>query len=135
MVRGRLRRHRPKEGEAAAPEDEYIEIDPSELTGIFSVPQWLRDIGLMAWLLVGIGLFLVAAVWLASLTSVIGVPVIVAAVVAAVGSPAIAWMARHRVPRPLGAALLMLLLVLVATGSMVLVLAGISQELSSIKGQ
>ncbi len=50
MIRGRLRRHGHHEP-AAEPRDEYIEIDPGELSGIFSVPQWLRDVGLMAWLL------------------------------------------------------------------------------------
>ena len=53
----------------------------------------------MAWLLVGIALFLVGSVWLMTLTSVIVVPVIVAAVVAAVGSPIVGWLHRHRIPR------------------------------------
>ena len=80
MMRGRLRlRRRHEEGEPGGEPQDYIEIDPSQLTGIFSVPQWLRDIGLMAWLLVGIALFLVGSVWLMTLTSVIVVPVIVAA--------------------------------------------------------
>ena len=45
MIRGRLRR----DGEGEKPShdaDEYIEIDPRELTEIFKVPQWLRDLGL-----------------------------------------------------------------------------------------
>ena len=101
MIRGRLRRLRSHEGDDAP--DEYIEIDPSELSGMFAAPQWLRDIGLMAWLLVGVALFLAGAIWLAALTSVIVVPVIVAAVVAAVASPVVAWLHRHRIPRPIAA--------------------------------
>ena len=39
---------------ARAPGDaEPSVIDPGELSGIFSVPDWLRNVGLMAWLLVG----------------------------------------------------------------------------------
>ena len=37
------------------PDDEVIEIEPGELSGIFSAPQWLRDLGFTAWLLVGVG--------------------------------------------------------------------------------
>ena len=97
MLRGRLRRARRARGRRAA-EPQYIEIDPRELTGIFSVPQWLRDVGLMSWLLVGIAIFLVGAVWLASLTSVIVLPLITAGIIAAVASPLVAWLQRHRRP-------------------------------------
>ena len=54
MIRGRLRRHR--EPHAEGPATEYIEIDPGQLTGIIRVPQWLRDAGMLSWLLLGIGL-------------------------------------------------------------------------------
>ena len=67
--------------------EEYIEIDPRQLTGIFTVPQWLRDVGLTAWLLVGVAVFLVGMVWLLALTHVIVLPVITAGIVAAVASP------------------------------------------------
>jgi putative heme transporter len=133
MMRGSLRlRRRREEGESGGEPQDYIEIDPSQLTGIFSVPQWLRDIGLTAWLLVGIALFLVGSVWLMTLTSVIVVPVIVAAVVAAVGSPVVRWLHRHRIPRPLGAALLMLAIVAIGAATVVIILAGITSELPTI---
>jgi predicted PurR-regulated permease PerM len=133
----RLRRHRKHEHghEERAAEDDYYEVDPGELSGIFSVPAWLRDVGMMAWLLVGVSLFLVGMVWLASLTQVIVVPVITAAVVAAVASPLVRLLAAHRVPRPLGAALVLLGMVLLTTGGILLVIAGISDQLSSIGGQ
>ncbi|MCL4287432.1 MAG: hypothetical protein KJ006_07285, partial [Thermoleophilia bacterium] len=65
MIRGRLRRN------PGAPEpggEQVVEIDPAQLSGIFSVPGWLRDIGLMAWLLVGVTLLISGLVWLGSLT-------------------------------------------------------------------
>ena len=82
MIRGRLRR-RP-DGEDR---DEFIEIDPGELSGLFAAPRWLRDAGFTAWLLVGVVLLLVGVVWLLSLTHVIFVPLIVAGVIAAVAEP------------------------------------------------
>ena len=110
MIRGRLRRHRQPESAAGADED-YVEIDPSELSGIFTVPQWLRDLGLLAWLLVGVALLIVGMVWILGLTQVIVIPVIVAAVIAAVASPLVAKLNAHHVPRVLGAALLLLAII------------------------
>ncbi len=50
MIRGR-RRHEG-DGDAPATEPEYIEIDPRDLTNVFAVPQWFRDVGLTSWLFV-----------------------------------------------------------------------------------
>ena len=57
MIRGRLERTaatREPAGRARRPP--YIEIDPGELSGVFRAPDWLRDAGIMSWLLVGIAL-------------------------------------------------------------------------------
>ena len=64
-----------------------------QLTGVFAAPRWLRDVGFTAWLLVGVALLLVGAVWLLSLTHTIVVPVIAAGVIAAVAAPLVAWLA------------------------------------------
>ena len=135
MIRGRLRRRGHREADEPEPQDEYIEIDPAELSGIFTVPQWLRDVGLMSWLLVGVGVFLAGAIWLAALTSVIVIPVIVAAVVAAVASPVVAWLHVHHVPRPIGAILMLIGLVGVGVLTFVIVIAGITSELGSISAR
>jgi putative heme transporter len=134
-IRGRLRRQRGEATPVAAAEGDYVEIDASELSGVFAAPGWLRDVGLTAWLLVGVALFLVGAVWLLSLTQTIVVPVITAAVIAAVASPLVAWMHRHRVPRMAGAALVMLGIIAVGVGLFVIVVAGITSESSSISGE
>ncbi len=77
MIHGRLRRHHA-EAEPAAEEDQLVEIDPAELTGVFNVPDWLRNIGLMSWLLVGVTLLICGLVWLGALTQVITIPLIIA---------------------------------------------------------
>ena len=51
--------------------------------GLFAAPNWLRDAGFTAWLLVGVILLAVGVVWF-SLTAVIFVPLIVAGVISAV---------------------------------------------------
>ena len=134
MIRGRLRRHGAGEGAGSPAEEQVVEIDPAELSGVFNVPGWLRDIGLMAWLLVGVTLLICGLVWLLALTQVITVPVIVAGIVAVVGSPLVAWLQGHHVPRALGALLLMLGVVLVAIAIGVMVVAGIDSEADSITG-
>jgi predicted PurR-regulated permease PerM len=128
MIRGRLRRRR----EGAAPEEEYIEIDPGELSGLFAAPQWLRDLGFTAWLLVGIAVLLVALVWILSLTEVIVIPVIVAGVVAAVGEPLVSLLHRARIPRALGAALVLLAVVGVGALAAYLILKGITSQSAGI---
>jgi predicted PurR-regulated permease PerM len=106
--------------------------DSGSLGDVFAAPKWLRDVGFSSWLLVGVALFLAGAVWLLSLTQTIVIPVIVAGVVAAVGSPLVGWMERHRLPRVAGAILVMLAIVLAATGLVLLTLAGITSEVPAL---
>ena len=79
--------------------DPVKEIDPAELRGLFRAPGWLRDLGVASWLLIGVLLFLAGMVWLLALTETIVLPVLTASILAAVASPLVAWLARHRVPR------------------------------------
>ncbi len=128
MIRGRLRGRR--EGDDR--EDELIEIDPGQLSGLFAAPGWLRDAGFTAWLLVGVVLLLVGVVWLLSLTHVIFIPLVVAGVIAAVAGQLVSWLKRHGVPRGLGAGLV--LLGIVAAGALAgyLILSGIGSQASGI---
>ena len=63
--------------EAAAPDETVVTIDATSLSRVFSAPMWLRDLGLLAWFLVGVGLVLFGLIWLLGLTSTIVDPVIV----------------------------------------------------------
>ena len=130
-MRARLRRRKEDAGQAR-PEDEYIEIDAAELTGVFAAPRWLRDVGFTAWLLVGVALFLVGAVWLLSLTNTIVVPVIAAGVIASVASPLVGWLQRHGVPRPAGAILLLVAIVVLGAVVVFIVLAGITSQVDDL---
>ncbi|HEX9966673.1 MAG TPA: AI-2E family transporter [Solirubrobacterales bacterium] len=129
IFRGRLRR---SGGDEAGEEDQVIEFEPGALSGIFAPPGWMRDLGFSAWLLVGIAAALVGAIWLLSVTHTIVLPVITAAIVAAVASPAVDWLQRHRVPRAAGAALVFLAIVALAAGIGLLVAAGIASQAESL---
>jgi putative heme transporter len=126
-MRARIRRHR-SDPERRPPQEEYIDIDAATLTGVFAAPRWLRDVGFTAWLLVGVALFLVGSIWLLTLTNVIVAPLIAAGVIAAVAAPLMAWLESHRVPRPLGAILLLVGFIVLGAGVVYMVLAGITSQ-------
>jgi putative heme transporter len=108
------------------------EIRPEELDAVFAVPQWIRDLGLAAWLLVGITLLIVGIVWLLSLTATIVMPVLSAAIMAAVLSPVIGMLQRRRVPRGAAAALTLVTVVLAGVLLTVVIIRGISSEAGAI---
>jgi len=116
-------------------EDEAIEIEPGALSGIFASPQWLRDLGFSAWLLVGAGAALVGLIWLLSLTQTIVMPVITAAIIASVASPLVAWLNRRRLPRGIGAALVLLLIIALAFGVGLIVLTGIASQADGLSAR
>jgi predicted PurR-regulated permease PerM len=99
---------------------------------MFAAPGWLRNAGTTAWLLVGIAILLLALVWLASLTEVIVVPVIVACIIGSVGSPLVSRMNRFGIPRGIGAVLVMLLLVLIGAVCTVMVVNGVVKQVPEI---
>lgn len=99
---------------------------------MFAAPEWLRNAGTSAWFLVGIAILLLALVWLAALTEVIVVPVIVASIVGAVGSPLVSKMKGIGLPRGIGAIVVMLLLVLIGAGCAVMVVNGVVREVPDI---
>ena len=128
-------RRRARGTETAAPaEGEAPSIDARELSGVFDPPGWLRDAGFASWLLVGIALLAAALIAVLSLTAVIVMPVITAAIVASVGSLLVAWLQAHRVPRAAGAISVLLLVVAVGVGLFLAIVGGITAEASEISG-
>ncbi|HKG38118.1 MAG TPA: AI-2E family transporter [Conexibacter sp.] len=132
MIRGRLHRHGAERGTAATTDAETVEIDAGELSGMLAAPPWLRNAGVMSWLAAGVLVLLVGLVWLASLADAIVMPLIAATIVAAVGAPLVGWMARHRIPRAAGTAVLLLGLIAVGAGIVLLVIGSVTGEASSV---
>jgi predicted PurR-regulated permease PerM len=115
-----------------------VEIDVEQLrqlSAVFSSPRWLRDLGIGAWLLVGVAALLVGLTWILGLTATIVEPVLVALVIATVASPAVGWLQRHRVPRAAGAALMLLLLMALGAVIVLLVVGGIKAQSGAIGSQ
>lgn len=107
-------------------------IRASDLEGLFALPHWLRNAGRAAWLLVGLALLLVGVIWVLGLISTIVEPMLTALVVAAVASPAVAWLQRRRVPRAVGALAILIGVAAFAVLVVLLVVSGILAERSDI---
>src|SRR4051812_19238537 len=138
MKRIRRRRHTDAGAGRASPTDEgdgFGDLTPEELTGVFGPPGWLRDLGTMSWLLVGVAVLLATAVALLSLTETIVMPVIAATIIAAVTSPLVRRMEGHRVPRAAGAALVFVALAVSGVALTAVVLAGITSQAGAIQGR
>jgi len=132
-MRGHLRWHRSDSGGDGRQDGLFVEVEPGELAGMFAAPAWLRDLGVMAWLLVGVTALLVGAVWLLSLIDTIVVPVATAAIIAAVLSPLVRALER-RMRRGVAAALVFVGLLALGVAIAVLVLAGVTSEATSLQG-
>jgi predicted PurR-regulated permease PerM len=134
-MRPRIRRHHtasgPGNGDGRA--DDWGDVRVSDLSGVFASPSWLRDLGVMAWLLVGVAGFLVGAVWLLSLIDTIVIPVVTAGIIAAVLSPVVNRLAR-RMPRGAAAAVVFLAILVLGTALAVGVLAGITDQADKLQG-
>jgi predicted PurR-regulated permease PerM len=102
--------------------------DLQELSTAFAPPRWLRDAGRTAWLLIGFFALIAGLAWLLGATYTIVGPVVAAMIVATVAMPSVAWLARHRVPRPAGAAVVLLALAALGVVVLLLVLGGISAQ-------
>jgi putative heme transporter len=123
----------PRHDPSVQPEESVVKIDATSLSRVFSAPMWLRDLGLLAWFLVGVGLVLFGAIWLLGLTSTIVDPVIVGAILATVAGPAVTKMQAHGVPRIAGSILVLLGFIAVGVVIFLLVFGGIAEQSSEIE--
>jgi putative heme transporter len=110
------------------PDVDRAGMSATELAGMFSPPAWLRDLGLLAWFLVGVGLVLVGAIWILGEISTIVLPVVAGTIAAAVAGPLVDALQRRRVPRAAGALLVLLLLLAIAAVVALLVFGGIVEQ-------
>ena len=122
------RRHGRGNAPADPPPADDVAIDARELSHLFEPPPWVRELGLLAWFLVGVGVALLGLIWILGETSTIVVPVVVGGIVAAVGGPAVASLQRHGWPRAAGAALVLLALLVLAVVVFLLVVGGIVEN-------
>jgi putative heme transporter len=122
-----------EEPAAAAAAPTVVQIDASALSRVFSAPVWVRDLGLLAWFLVGVAILVVGLTWLLALTSTITIPVALGAIIATVAGPLVGKMHKHGIHRALGAAIVLLGFVALGVLIFLLVVGGLSEQSSEIK--
>jgi putative heme transporter len=125
----------PHDGGSAPP---VVQLDADQLrqlSAVFSAPRWLRDLGVAAWLLVGVAALLVGLTWILGMTSTIVVPVLVGLVISTVGSPAVSWLHRHHWPRALGALIVLLFVLAIAVLIVILVVGGVRGQSDTIAAE
>jgi predicted PurR-regulated permease PerM len=110
-----------------------VQIDASALSRVFSAPVWVRDLGLLAWFLVGVAILFVGFTWLLALTSTITIPVAVGAILATVTGPLVTKMHGRGIPRIVGAILVLLAFMALGVLIFLMVVGGISEQSSEIK--
>ena len=106
----------------------------AQLSGAFTTPRWLRDLGRSSWLLVGVLVLLLGLIWLLAETYTITGPMVCALIVAVVAMPVVRLLDR-RMPRVLAAALVLLAVAAVAVLILVVVVAGITGQGAEISAQ
>ncbi|MGZ4244270.1 MAG: AI-2E family transporter [Solirubrobacteraceae bacterium] len=95
-------------------------------------PGWFQRWGVGAWLVVGMFLVIIGAVWLLDKTSSIVMPLITGFVIAAVAGAIVDLLERRGWPRAAGAAVVILGLVVVMIVTVGLVLGGITSQSAQI---
>jgi predicted PurR-regulated permease PerM len=108
---------------------------PHDLSELLMTPRWLRETGTTAWMAVGLTLLAAGVIWLLSLTHTIVMPVIAAFVVAAVTSPVVAGLERRRVPRIVGAALVLVGGLAAALGMVYAIVRGVDDQAGVLTAQ
>jgi predicted PurR-regulated permease PerM len=126
FLRHQRERKQPQKKDGSSPE--IAAVDLQELGTAFAPARWLRDVGRTAWLLVGVFALMAGLIWLLGTTYTIVGPVVAATIVATVAMPLVAWLGRHRVPRALGAVIVLLGLLAIGVVILLLVLGGITAQ-------
>ena len=99
---------------------------------VSSLPPWFQRWGIGSWLVVGMVLVLIGAVWLIEQTSSIVDPLIAGFVIGAVSGALVDRLERHGWPRAAGAAVVMLGLIALGVLVVALVLGGITSQAAHI---
>jgi len=98
----------------------------------FEVPAWLRTVGVGSWLLVGIVALTLVALGALALVAEVAIPLAIAVVLAAILVPLTDRLEAWRVPRWLGATLVLVLGVAVVAGTIALVIRGLVSQSDEI---
>ena len=101
------------------------------ITGL-ETPSWFRNLGIGAWLTLGIAGVLALALFLIALVAEVAIPLAIAAVLAAILVPLVARLERWRVPRWLGATFVLIIALSLVVATLVIIVNGITSQSDEI---
>jgi predicted PurR-regulated permease PerM len=99
----------------------------------FAPPPWARDVGRWSWVIIGALLVLATLVALAAATQMIVLATLFAILFAGTFLPVVDWLGKHRVPRWLGALLVLLFLLALSVFVVLVILYGLVHQLPVIQ--
>ncbi len=100
-------------------------VDGASVAASNRVPPWVRQVSMVCWSFVGFAATLAIVVVAMGTLRTLVIPLVLAVFLAVVFAPAVSWLAARRVPRGLGAVLVLFLIGLAATVSVLAVVDGI----------
>jgi predicted PurR-regulated permease PerM len=106
---------------------------PTRERSAFAAPQWARDLGLWSWIVVGALLVLVALFWAAAAIQMVVLASLFAVLFGGTFLPVVDWLHRHRLPRWLGALLVLVFLIALAIFIVLVILYGLVKQLPVIE--
>jgi putative heme transporter len=101
--------------------------------GAFAAPQWARDVGLWSWIVVGALLVLAALFAAAASVMMVVVASLFAILFGGTFLPVVDWLHRHRLPRWLGALLVLVFLIALGIFIALVILYGLIHQLPIIQ--
>ena len=113
--------------------------EPAEVAGAageqsaFAAPQWARDVGRWSWIVVGALLVLLALFWAAASIQMVVLASLFAVLFGGTFLPVVDWLHKHRLPRWLGALLVLVFLIALGIFIALVILYGLVQQLPVIQ--
>ncbi len=101
-------------------------------SALADAPAGLRKTGVRAWLVLGIAGVVALGAWFVSTTAGLTIPLIVAAIVGILFAPTVDILENHRVPRALGAFIVLIALIVVVVGTVWITVSGVLTQSAQI---
>ena len=118
-------RPRPAE-DLAPPETQATPVPP------FAVPEWAAGLGRWAWIIIGVLILLIAVAVVGAALRVVVAATLFAVLFGGTFLPIVDWSAKRRLPRWLGALLVLLLMILIAVAIVLIIVYGIVNQVPTI---
>jgi len=99
----------------------------------FAAPQWARDVGRWSWIVVGALLVLLALFWATAAIQMVVLASLFAVLFGGTFLPVVDWLHKHRLPRWLGALLVLVFLICLGIFIALVILYGLVKQLPVIQ--